>query len=90
MRREVEAAGAVFIAIDWGWPQGGRDRPSLFGPLEAEGMRVLYTEQSPPRNWRYMVIPGSGHPTVQAHGLVANRLRRDLSQAGVRCENSGM
>ena len=90
MRREVEAAGAVFIAIDWGWPQGGRDRPSLFGPLEAEGMRVLYTEQSPPRNWRYMVIPGSGHPTVQAHGLVANRLRADLSRAGVRCENSGM
>jgi hypothetical protein len=89
MRRESEALGAAFVAVDWGWPQGGRDRPSLFGPLEADGMRVLYTEESPPRDWRYMVIPGAGHPTAQAHGHVARRLREKLRRAGVSCPTEG-
>jgi hypothetical protein len=85
MRRETERAGAVFVAVDWGHPQGGRERPSPFGPLEAEGMQVLYTEETPPPDWRYMVMPGTGHPSVQAHGHVANRLREKLRRAGVHC-----
>ena len=85
MRRESEAAGATFIAIDWGWPQANRMRPSIFGPLEAEGMHVVSTEDSPPPDWFFMVIPGTGHPTEQAHGVVANGLRRALSRARVDC-----